>query len=57
MGDATDMEHDTEEGPGGDVTVREEEPRGMTDSKRREYGHTLDTEGPGREKQQKMKQE
>ena len=23
MGDATDMEHDTEEGPGKDVTVRE----------------------------------
>ena len=28
MGDATDMEHDTEEGPGGNATVREEGPGG-----------------------------
>ena len=28
MGDATDMEHDTEEGPGGDDVDTEEEPGG-----------------------------
>ena len=43
MGDATDMEHDTQEGPGGNATVREESPEGDTiDTKepRGKYGDT-----------------
>ena len=56
MGDATDMEHDTEEGPGGDskdreeegpgedATIREDGPRYDLRHRRRACGDTIDTE-------------
>ena len=49
MGDAKNMEHDTEEGPGGDITDREEEGRegGATDTKEEPGGDATDTEGLG----------
>ena len=39
MGDATDMEYDTEKGPGVDAIVRDEEVPGR--------GYTVRQEGPG----------
>ena len=51
MGDATDMEHDREEGSGEDATVREEERpgEGAIDTKEEPGRDTIDTEGPGSE--------
>ena len=41
------MEHDTEDGPGGDTTGREEWPGGdAIDTKEEPVGHTTNTEGP-----------
>ena len=49
MGDATDMEHDTEEGSGEDATVREEEGPGGSaiDTEEESREDTNETEGPG----------
>ena len=45
---ATDMEHDTKEGPGGDATDREEEGLGgnAIDTEEEPSRDTTDTEGP-----------
>ena len=40
MGDATDMEHDTEDDPGGDATDREKEPGPSTQKGQRVNNHT-----------------
>ena len=40
MGDATDMGYDTEEGSGGNATVREEGPGGDTIDTKEEPGDT-----------------
>ena len=47
MGDATDMEHDTEEGPGGGATHRRSAWKGCHRHQRRAGGDTTDTEGVG----------
>ena len=49
MGDATDMEHNTEEGPGGNATVRKQEGPGgdATDTKEESGEDTIDTERLG----------
>ena len=48
--DATDKEHDTEEGPGGDATDREEGPgRDTIDTEEEPGGDISNTEGPGEE--------
>ena len=46
MGDAIDMEYDTEEGSGVDATVRDEGPGGDAIYTKQEPGDTTDTEGP-----------
>ena len=47
MGDTTDMEHATEDGPGVDATDSKEEGPGGIDTDKEPGGETTDAEGQG----------